>query len=92
MTRLRAILIFAFALLITAEPLLHPHPLTLQAHDGGAASTICAACAPGASLLADPPPAVAAPVLVVFRLPASGSEAPSRGIVLSLPSRAPPAA
>ena len=90
MSRIR-LLVLLFATFIVAEPVVHTHPLVPRAHDGDASTTVCAACAAGTSLVASMAPAVVTPAAVVIGLAIVASDVVSRGVALTLPSRAPPA-
>jgi len=91
MSRIR-LLVFIFAAFIAAEPVVHTHPLVPSAHDGGASTTLCAACAGGTSLAASIAPAIVAPATVIVSLTIVSIDVVSRGVALTLPSRAPPSA
>lgn len=91
MSRIR-LFVLLFAAFIAAEPVVHTHPLVPSAHDGGASTTLCAACAGGTSLAASIAPAIVAPATVVIGVAAVSIDIVSLGVALNLPSRAPPAA
>ena len=82
MGRFKWILLVAFALLIAIEPLVHSHPIGND--------TQCAICAAGNQRIAEPPPAIAAPNVVVWTLTTREIAQPAVAEVRALPSRAPP--
>jgi hypothetical protein len=84
--------VIAFALLVSAEPIYHTHPLAGGTYDGGlSGSTVCA-CAAGAQQITTHAPVVVAPVTAVGDVAVAASTSESHRVVLGLPSRAPPAA
>ena len=82
MSRLKWILVVAVALLIAIEPVVHSHPIGND--------TPCATCAAGNQRIAEPPPAIAAPSIVVWTLTSREVALPAIASVIVLPSRAPP--
>jgi len=94
-SRLKLAILLLFAAVIAAEPTLHNHSLIPNHGDEGASLTaqqmVCAACAIGAGGVVLAPPPVAAPLTVSYTLVAFLVLAASKRLVLSLPSRAPPA-
>lgn len=85
------LLVIAFALLVSAEPVYHTHPLSSGAYDGGAAgSTICA-CAASAQQITTSAPVIVAPQMVVGDLAPTIANSASHEPTLSVPARAPPA-
>lgn len=86
MLRRFSIFLFLFAALIAAEPLLHSHPLQQNLVPGA-----CAVCATGVGRLPTVAPAVVAPQAVVYTLTVAAVAVVVATLVLSLPSRAPPA-
>jgi len=86
MFRRFSIFLFIFAALIAAEPLLHSHPLQQSLIPGA-----CAVCATGVGRLPIVAPSVAAPQTIVYTLIVLTVTVPVAALVLSLPSRAPPA-
>jgi len=86
MLRRFSIFLFIFAALIAAEPLLHTHPLQQNRVPGA-----CSVCATGVGRLPVVAPSVAAPQIIVYTLTAPPVTVVIATLVLSLPSRAPPA-
>jgi len=86
MLRRFSISLFIFAALIAVEPLLHNHPLQQNLVPGA-----CAVCATGVGRLPTVAPALAAPQTVVCTLTVPAVTIVVATVVLSLPSRAPPA-
>ncbi len=85
--------ILAAALLLAIEPVVHSHPLWENSDARTAATNgACAVCAAGVTQLPSVPPAVVAPVVVVSVMAAEAVSPLSASLVLTLPSRAPPAA
>ena len=85
--RFVALIVF-LALLSTAEPMLHAHPL---AGAGSGAATPCAACACEARITPKPP-VVVAPRAVAYAVAGITLVAVPTRPSLALPARAPPAA
>jgi hypothetical protein len=73
------------AALITAEPLLHSHPLQQNSIPGA-----CAVCATGIGRLPSTAPQVGAPRLIAYTLTAQTESVAIVAVALTLPSRAPP--
>ena len=86
MLRRFSFFLIIFAALIAAEPLLHTHPLQQNPVPGA-----CSVCATGVGRLAVVAPTVAAPQTIVYTLAPPAVTVPVASLVLSLPSRAPPA-
>jgi len=82
MRRFQWILLVAFALLIAIEPVVHSHPI--------GSDTQCAICAAGNQRIAEPPPAIAAPNVVIWTLTIREVALPAIAGVNALPSRSPP--
>jgi hypothetical protein len=89
MRRIR-LLVLLFATLIVVEPVVHSHPLVARAHSGDGSTTVCA-CAAGTSLVTSIAPAVVIPAAIVVGIAVVTTDTVSRGVALTLPSRAPPA-
>jgi hypothetical protein len=89
MFRLR-ILLLIFAVILTAEPVVHNHPL-LTGSDSGRAS-VCAVCASGIGPLPVAAPAVAAPEIVHTATATPAFIEPAIFAAAPRASRAPPTA
>jgi hypothetical protein len=83
------VLVLAFAVILTAEPVVHNHPLLTGSDSAG---SLCAVCASGFGPLPFAAPALAAPEIVVTTITATVLVEPA--IVAARPraSRAPPTA
>ncbi len=86
MFRRFSLFLIALAVLIAVEPLLHNHPLQ---QNGIPAA--CAICATGTTPLPLVAPTVSAPQIVAYTLLSAAVTIVTSSVVLSLPSRAPPA-
>jgi hypothetical protein len=84
MGRLKWFFVLAVALLIALEPLAHSHPIGSE--------TPCAICAASNQRITEPPPAIAAPKIVVWTLVVRDAVLPAPADIVTLPSRAPPPA
>ncbi len=90
MLRRLSILVFAFAALLIAEPLLHTHPLQ-QLSDRGTSNSACAVCATGVGRLPIVTTTVGAPQRIVYVLPTAALTIVTVVFAIPLTSRAPPA-
>lgn len=86
MLRRFSMLVFVVAVLITAEPLLHNHPIQQNSIPGA-----CTICATGVAPLPSITIAVSAPQIVVYTLTVAAVTIVTTTVTLTLPSRAPPA-
>jgi len=93
--RLKLTIFLLLAVVLAVEPTFHNHSLIPGRGDDAASvtaqQTVCAACAIGAGGIVLTPPAVAAPVAVLYALVACLVLADSKAVALALPARAPPA-
>jgi len=78
--------VFVLAVLITAEPLLHHHPLQQNTIPGA-----CTICATGVTPIPHIAVTVSAPQIVVYTLMVAAVTIVTTAVALTLPSRAPPA-
>jgi len=93
MTRRLQIFAVLVALLLTAQPLLHNHPLDSGGDAAKTSSaTSCAVCATGAGQLPSATPSVAAPLAVLYTLTTPPIEAIVAVASFARSSRAPPVA
>lgn len=92
MVRRLPLLVALVAALLTIEPLLHQHPLATNPDASAAASAGCVICAAGVNPLPHAAPVVIAPHVVVYALVATFTVTLTRGVAITLPSRAPPSA
>jgi hypothetical protein len=86
------LLVIAFALLVSGEPIYHTHPLAGGTYDGGVSGSTVCACAAGAQQITTDAPVVVAPQTTVRDVGVAPSTSESHAVALSLSSRAPPAA
>jgi hypothetical protein len=92
---LRVFLIAALFAALAVQPLLHNHSLIpddSEAHYSSSASVYCPFCAIGADRETFAPPALTAPLVVVYALPAYTPAPLAFGVDQPTSSRAPPAA
>ena len=92
--RLKLAIFLLLAVVLAVEPTFHNHSLIPGSGDEAASvtaqQTICAACAISAGGVTLSPPAVAAPLTVLYALVALVILSDPPRLALSLPSRAPP--
>ncbi|MCU1350313.1 MAG: hypothetical protein JWO56_3343 [Acidobacteria bacterium] len=94
LTRLKLVLLVVLTMAFAVEPTLHNHPLIPAAGDAAVSplANSCPACTVSTARLALTAPAVTAPTVVAYVLPALTEAAPAKPSALPRASRAPPTA
>ncbi len=84
------IFVLAFAMFLTAEPVVHNHPLLSASNSAGA--SVCAVCASSVAPIPAAVPAVVAPEIVVTTIVIPDLAEPAITTATPRASRAPPTA